>query len=298
MANDVYVKFGECDDRGGPLNTKLPDIEGDSTDALHYWWCELRECGFDMETPQQAEGADGQGGDSQSTGAPSSGNSSSGGNSKPASAFKTVKLRKRVDWASPQLFLKCCQAAMATATKSTEDEGEGRIDKVTVEVCRPTSSEQIFVLNDGTTASINKVPCAKVEYKGVRIIRYELSMNGPEPAESVTFEFDSLKYTYVKIDPETGNVIDENGLKTSWLENHHPDPNSAASASSTSSSSGGNGSGTGGGGGGGGATAAPSPTTAPATAGAPSAPGAAPDPTISVNFPGLWQGTGFGLLPD
>src|SRR5580765_3434866 len=124
MANDVYVKFGETDDRGGPLNTKLPNIEGDSTDALHYWWCELRECGFDMETPQQPEAEDSQGG-----GGPSS-SSSGSGNSKPASGFKTGRLRKRVDWASPQLFLKCCQAAMATTTKSTDDDGEGRIDKV------------------------------------------------------------------------------------------------------------------------------------------------------------------------
>jgi type VI protein secretion system component Hcp len=294
MANDVYVKFGECDDRGGPLNTKLPDIEGDSTDALHYWWCELRECGFDMETPQQ-EGDDSQGAAGSSGGSASS---SSDGNSKPASGFKTVRIRKRVDWASPQLFLKCCQAAMATTTKSTDDDGEGRIDKVTVEVCRPTTSEHVFVLNDGSTATINKVPCARVEYKGVRIIKYELSMNGPEPAESITFEFDSLKYTYVRINPETGDVVDESGLKTSWLENHHPEARGSANDSSGSNTNGGSG-GTGAGSGGGGGNGSPSPALAPATAGgSPPAPGSAPDPTISVNFPGLWQGTGFGLLPD
>lgn len=295
MANDVYVKFGECDDRGGPLNTKLPDIEGDSTDALHFWWCELRECGFDMETPQQADGDDGQNGGGG--GGSSAHSSSSGGNSKPASGFKTVRLRKRVDWASPQLFLKCCQAAMATTTKSTDDDGDGRIDKVTVEVCRPTSSDQVFVLNDGTTATINKVPCARVEYKGVRVIRYELSMSGPEPAESITFEFDSLKYTYVQIDPETGDVVDESGLKTSWLENHHPQARDSANASSNSSSNGGSG-GSSSSGSGGGDNSTPSPAAAPAAGGAPAAPGSAPDPTISVNFPGLWQGTGFGLLPD
>jgi len=290
MANDVYVKFGECDVRGGPLNTKLPDIEGDSTDALHYWWCELRECGFDMETPQQ-EGDDSQGAAGSSGG---SAGSSSEGDSKPASGFKTVRIRKRVDWASPQLFLKRCQAAMATTTKSTDDDGEGRIDKVTVEVCRPTTSEQVFVLNDGSTATINKVPCARVEYKGVRIIKYELSMNGPEPAESITFEFDTLKYTYVQINPETGNVVDESGLKTSWLENHHPEARSSANDSSGSNTNGGSA-----GSGGGGGNGSPSPALAPATAGgAPPAPGSAPDPTISVNFPGLWQGTGFGLLPD
>jgi hypothetical protein len=55
MANDVYVKFGECDDKGGPLNTKLPDIEGDSTDALHYWWCELREARFRVQNRQASQ---------------------------------------------------------------------------------------------------------------------------------------------------------------------------------------------------------------------------------------------------
>jgi len=110
MATDVYIKFGESEDRGGPLNTYLPDIEGDSTDAYHYWWCELRECGFDMDTPQQLDEESGQSDDK-----------------KPASGFKSVTLRKRVDWASTQLFLKCCQAAMATTTKSTDDQGDGRI---------------------------------------------------------------------------------------------------------------------------------------------------------------------------
>ena len=120
MANDVYVKFGKDPDPeyGGPLQTELPDIEGDSTDASHFWWCELRECGFDMDTPQQQDDAQ------------------QGEANQPASGFKPVTLRKRVDWASTQLFLKCCEAAMATTTKSTDDQGKGRINEVTVEVCR------------------------------------------------------------------------------------------------------------------------------------------------------------------
>jgi hypothetical protein len=187
---------------------------------------------------------------------------------------------------------------MATTTKTTKDDSDGIIDKVTVEVCRPTSSDQIFVLDDGTMATINKIPCAKVEYKGVRIIRYELSMSGPEPAESITFEFDSLKYTYVRINPLTGKVVDENGLMTPWLDNHHPEARTSGNDSSTTGSNSGNATSNSGNGGGAG-NATPSPAVAPATAGgAPPAPGSAPDPTISVNFPGLWQGTGFGLLPD
>jgi len=100
MANDVYVKFGQGTNVGGPLNTPLPDIEGDSTDEVHYWWCELRECGFDMETPQQEDSANGD----SSTGNASG--SSSSDPKKPASGFKAVRLTKRIDWASTQLFLK------------------------------------------------------------------------------------------------------------------------------------------------------------------------------------------------
>jgi len=283
MANDVYVKFGECDDRGGPLNTLLPDIEGDSTDSLHYWWCELRECGFDMETPEQKDSGDG-------------GDGSSGSSSQqPASGFKTVRLRKRVDWASPQLFLKCCEAAMAKVTKSTEDKGKGKIDKVTVEVCRPASGDQPFTLDDGSTVQLNKIPCAKVEYKGVRILRYEISINTPEPAESITFEFDSLKYTYLQTNPETGDVVDQSGIKTPWLDNHHPDARAADGSSGTTDSGAGAASSSGAGSGAGNGN--PSPALAAASSAA-AAPGAAPDSTVNVNFPGLWQGTGFGLLPD
>src|SRR6266478_3647295 len=102
MANDVYVKFGQGTDVGGPLNTPLPDIEGDSTDEVHYWWCELRECGFDMETPQQEDSAN-----AGSSGSDAS-SSSSNDHNKRASGFKAVRLTKRVDWASTQLFMKCC----------------------------------------------------------------------------------------------------------------------------------------------------------------------------------------------
>lgn len=268
MANDVYVKFGESPDTGGPLDTPLPDIEGDSTDANHYWWCELRDCGFDMETPQQSdEAAD---------------KSDKSDKNKPASGFKAVTLRKRVDWASPQLFLKCCQAAMATTTKATKDQADGRIGQVTVEVCRPAGGE--------------KIPCVTVIYYGVRVTRYAISMTGPEPAENITFEFDKVKFKYLQTDPETGKVVNSAGEQTSELENHHPQvatgAGAPAGAGGSSSGAGSSGSEAPGGSG-------PSPAPVPASpSGPPAAPGSAPDPTVNVNFPGLWQGTGFGLLPD
>ncbi len=268
MANDVYVKFGKDPNPavGGPLKTELPMIEGDSTDAHHWWWCELRECGFDLDAPQEED----QENQSQAN--------------KPTSGFKPVTLRKRVDWASTQLFLTCCQAAMATATKSTDDHGQGRINEVTVEVCRPAGGE--------------KVPCVRLVYYGVRITRYAISITEPEPAENITFEFDKLKFTYFQTDPKTGKVINSAGLETDELENHHLQ--AAATGGQPAASSGAN-------------TGASAPATSgtAAAGNAPppgsavgngnasgAAPGAAPDPTVTVNFPGLWQGTGFGLLPD
>ena len=267
MANDVYVKFGRSPnpDYGGPLDTELPDIEGDSTDAQHYWWCELRECGFDMETPQQEDQ------DNQSDA------------NKPVSGFRPVTLRKRVDWASTQLFLKCCQAAMATTTKSTDDDGDGRVNEVTVEVCRPAGGD--------------KVPCVTVTYYGVRIIRYAISISEPEPAESVTFEFDKLKFKYYQTDPATGQLLNRAGVETEELDNHHPQ----AGASGSQTVSAGNpssGSATTNSEGPGSSGAAQPPVATPPITSAPATPGAAPDPTVSVNFPGLWQGTGFGILPD
>jgi type VI protein secretion system component Hcp len=240
----------------------LPDIEGDSTDAYHYWWCELRECGFDMDTPQQLDEDSGQSDDK-----------------KPASGFKSVTLRKRVDWASTQLFLKCCQAAMATTTKSTDDEGDGRIGQVTVEVCRPAGGK--------------KIPCVTLTYYGVRITRYAIAISEPEPAESITFEFDKLKFKYIQTDPATGEVVDEAGVETSELENHHPTEPAAGGNSAAGATSGSSGGGSSGG------SASPIPAAISANpAPASPAPGASPDPTVNVNFPGLWQGTGFGLLPD
>ena len=215
--------------------------------------------------------------------------SSSTGDGKTAAAkFKPVTLRKRLDWASPQLFQKCCQAAMDPKPNTGQppkvikddqiqtDYSSGTIEVVTVEVCRPAGGE--------------KVMAVKVIYKGVRITRYEISLDGPEPAENITFEFDSLKFVYNQTDAETGEVVDgspgADTLDTGDLENAE-DLNLASgnepSGTENDSSDG----------------ASPSPAMAPAAApGSPSAPGAAPDSTVTVNFPGLWQGTGFGVLPD
>src|ERR1043165_4821049 len=113
MAIDAYVKFGEGTDTSPVYGTPLPEIEGDSDDTQHHWWCELRDCGFELENPEQD--AAGEGADKDK---------------KPF--FKQVRLKKRVDWGSTQLFIKCCEAAEATTKKTDEEKAKGVIKQVTV----------------------------------------------------------------------------------------------------------------------------------------------------------------------
>jgi type VI protein secretion system component Hcp len=271
MATDVYIKFGTTKEKIGPLNTPRPLIEGDSTDELHYWWCELRNCGFDLEAkdPEPKPAADG--------------TTPEADKEKSKAKFPKVTLKKRLDWASTQLFIRCCEQAMALS-KSREEQEKGWIDIVSVEVCRPAGGE--------------KIPFVIVEYHGVRLVRYAIEMSGPEPSESITFEFQKLAFQHTRTDPFTGKVAARDPVsKTGELAN----------------------SGTGQGGtaqGGGGAPADASPGSgAPASSGVvvasggggtsssgasatPAGPSSAVDVAVNTNFPGLWQGTGFGVLPD
>lgn len=270
MAIDAYVKFGEGDaDPNDPDGECLPEIEGDSDDSEHFWWCELRNCGFDMVAPER--GAAGEDGSKEK---------------EPPLFFKPVTLRKRVDWASTQLFMKCCQQAMALK-QSKEEQEKGWIGQVTVEVCRPASGE--------------KIPFVTVKYQKVRIIHFRIDMSEPEPAEEITFEFDSLVFEYLRTDPNTGERIGGATSKTSQLKNHSQD---TASGQAGAGGAGGAGAGAGG------AAAAATAGAAAAAAGGGSAAGAsggngspagvpsATEAAVNMNFPGLWQGTGFGILPD
>jgi hypothetical protein len=190
-----------------------------------------------------------------------------------------------VDWASTQLFEQCCQAAMKMVDRPLVEDGnpqDGIIDEVTVEVCRPASGE--------------KVTCVKVVYYGVRITKYGIALSGPEPAETITFEFDKVKFYYYPTDPYTGKLLHGKAVNTDAMENHHSDETQASSGSHPAAGAHGGGGPSAGSGAGGGSGA---PALVPAAAGgAAPAPASAPDPTIGVNFPGLWQGNGFGLLPD
>src|SRR5579872_7174479 len=106
MATDAYVKFGKGTKTGGPNQTILPLLEGDSTDATHYWWCELRDCNFDISVEDRGSDSAGQKGDKS-----------------PNAQLTKVTLKKRVDWASTQLFMKCCEGHEATVKKTEADAG-------------------------------------------------------------------------------------------------------------------------------------------------------------------------------
>ena len=267
VESDVYVKFGEGDDRGGPLNLPLPLIEGDSTDETHYYWSELRNSNFGL-TASDPTPAGGQGASSED---------------KPNKNLDRVSFTKKVDWASTQLFLKCCEGAKAKIAKSKEEKSKGRIEKVTVEVCR--------------TAGGQKFAYLIITYYGVRVVSYSIAMSGPEPSETIELEVEKFDFEYQPTDPETG--LPKSGTKA--VRGIEATAGQGASASASASSSA-----TGGGSGGGGSTAGGGPSGGGGGDGAGNAgngdsslaPASATEAAVGANFPGLWQGTGFGLLPD
>lgn len=271
MPADAYVKFGESDGKG-PNGTPLPAIEGDSTDTWHYWWCELRSCNFDLEaadwkTEEEEEGQS----DPNAT-----------------AKFRKVTLKKRVDWASTQLFRECCDQALALS-KPEAEQRDGWIDTVTVEVCRQTGD----MVKLGDEMVEEKLPFVTVMYHGVRVTHYSIEMSGPEPSESITFEFQSLEFRYERTDPYTGRRLKDGGVvSTGDLANSAAGAAGAVTAGagvSVAASAGAAVVAIPGGGGGSTATATP--------AGAP--PAAAPPPvdvSISANFSGFGSITGPGTF--
>jgi type VI protein secretion system component Hcp len=264
MATDAYIKFGEGSGTS-PYGTPLPDIEGDSTDEKHYWWCELRGYDFALEAGERDSSA---AGDKDAE--------------KPKPTFKKVTIKKRVDWASTQLFMKCCNAAVATTNKSMDDHDPGRIDRITIDICKQSD---------------DKFPFIVVRYFGVRIVAYAIDMSGPEPAETISFVFDKLELEYQRTNPFTGARMGETA-KALNMENYAPTQSSqsgaasVAGAASTSSASTG-------------AAAAAAAAAgggadgngAPASNGS-SVNGSPTEVAANANFPGLWGGNGFGILPD
>jgi hypothetical protein len=122
-------------------------------------------------------------------------------------------------------------------------------------------------------------------------------MSGPEPAETLSFVFERLELEYQRTDPFTGKKMGATS-KALNMENYAPaEPTTAQSGGSAD----------------GGPTTTSTSTSAAAAAaaaggsgngdGAPASNGsggtASPtEAAVSANFPGLWGGNGFGILPD
>jgi type VI protein secretion system component Hcp len=273
MPTDVYVCFGEDAAGGDDYHDFAPELEGDCTDEQHLNWCELRDTGFAVTFPDQLKQRDDQ---------------------TPEVATQTLEkitLKKRVDWASTRLFMKCCQAAKAKVAKNKEDKDIGTIHAVYVEVCKDAGKEAKSEFKAG------KFPYLVVRYENVRIINFAIDMSGPEPSETIEFEYDACTMAYQKTNPETGLPEGElewtdkiEGAKKTAQTGQSDDEGSGDSSQQAVSAVG--------------AIVAAQGGAVSAAAGSGNGNGkagslaSATDAAANANFPGVWGPAGFGVLPD
>ena len=258
MPADNFVKFGD-----DPANKVEPYIKGDCSDEDHVDWCELRGAGFEIQQ-EKADDKNDQAKKAQEKNP----------------TLAKVSLTKRVDWASTQLFQKCCQAGKAKINKDKDEKSDAIIDKVTVEICR--------------TAGEKKFPFAIIEYSNVRITRFKINMNDPEPSETIEFEYDKFEFKYQPTNPETGKP-DGPILTTAIIEGRkYTELEAGAAASDSSGAATGN------------AQAGANTTAAVAGGAVATSSGSrsvaaltsSVDSAISANFPGALPANGLSLLPD
>jgi type VI protein secretion system component Hcp len=263
MPTDAYIKFGEGSNPSpNDSSVMLPLIEGDSTDETHYWWCELRGYDFSLDAGERDAGSHGT------------------ESEKPKPSFKKVTIKKRVDWASTDLFMKCINAAQATTRKSmTQKESDAVVDQVTIDICKQ---------------STEKFPFLTVKYYGVRVVGYGIDISGPEPSETISFVFEKLDFEYQQTDPYDGSKKEGAVSRARGLQNYKPAPAATATggvATAASVSTAAAGAAAAGGGG-----SAANGDGAPASNGSSAA--SSTEAAVGANFPGLWGGNGFGILPD
>jgi hypothetical protein len=142
-------------------------------------------------------------------------------------------------------------------------------------------------------------PFITVRYFGVRIVGYAIDMSKPEPDETISFVFEKLDVEYQPTNPLDGTRIQGKVARAIGMNNYAA-ANQAAASSNAS--------------GGGTASTTTSASTGGAAGGAASTSGngdgsagsdgssngvaSATEAAANANFPGLWTGTGFGVLPD
>ena len=288
IESDVYVKFG--DDPHDPED--YPLIEGDCTDFTHFNWCELRSCGFNLTVPDHSKLVNNGGGASSGGSGSGSSSSTSATPEKPKTKFDKVTLKKRVDWASTQLFLRCCEAGKRKIDKAraTEQKQDPTINVVTVHICKSAGFVKVV---DGESR-YQKFPFIVILYRGVVITDYKIDMSSPEPEETVTIEFDSYEFEYQPTDPSTGLPFGERVTTGKITRDEDPThgPENPASPGS----------------GGGGANSAASVAAqagiernavhVPTNIGTFGGPISATDTMVETNFPGLLGPNGLSILPN
>lgn len=268
MARYTFAKFGSRKELApDPYNTPLPLIEGDSSDSAHYWWTELASSSFGLTAAERSE----------------DGKEETDPKKKPRPKLGSVTLTKKVDWGSADLFQKCCEAPEALKKKSDEEQAVGRLDEVVVHVCRESG-----------VASEGKFAYLTVTYKKVYVTSYAIEISGPEPTETVIFEYEEMEFEYVATDPYTGGTKKAGSAKATGMINH-PQPKPAAVATGSAAA-------------GGSVLAAAGVASAGVGAVAPGAAGGGAamaagggsptDAAVSANFPGYLSGAGIGVLPD
>src|ERR1051326_1813900 len=208
MPTDAYIRFGpESGDveEGHPI----PVIPGDSDDDQHFWWCELRNCSFELEGNERTEDPDEQSDDDT-------------GEEKARPQVKSVSITKRVDWASAALFRKCCEAPKAkeeqTDQDDEDDDPKGRIKSITVHICRESGGKFPFLI---------------IEYKGIYVTKYHLDISGPEPVETIGFTAEEHSFKYQQTDPLTGEKkgnLHDSGTMESYTEANRAAAQASAAA--------------------------------------------------------------------
>jgi type VI protein secretion system component Hcp len=265
MTSDTFVCFGQDTDvreSEDDAHDYVPLIEGDCTDETHFNWCELRGTGFELTSTHQEKSGDDNSQEETDHDLP------------------PVTLKKRVDWASTQLFQKCCQAGKAEIARTKTEADIGTIKDVVVEVCK--------------IAGQDKFPYIVIEYKNVRVVSYGIEMSDPEPVETIVFKYDAFRFGFQKTDPFTGLPVDGDvqwtteikSTKKSHDATRTPSATQSAGPAATPTGASGAAASTAGGSGSAGNNGSPPGLATPI------------DAAVSANFPGLLGATGFGVLPD
>lgn len=149
---------------------KIATIPGECTDDKHKDWIELLSYHHGVSQP-------------------TSGSASSGSRGSGRSDHQEFTVVKRIDKASPKLFLACCN-------------GE-HINEITVELCRATGDKQkymVYKMSDVMVRSVRPGGSAKDANE--------------VPLEEVAFAYGKIEQEYVETDHKSGKA--KGSIKAHW----------------------------------------------------------------------------------